>query len=71
MGQYVSATSNRAFGMGGRSNRSSREVTIRNGKREIARIAPLVNINPRSSFTEQAMRLFMLASSGKMIQGRK
>ena len=71
MGQYVGANSNRAFGGRARSGqRSSREATIRNGRKIISFLATSLGINSNGQIVKSAHRVFKMCSEENMIQGR-
>jgi len=72
MGQYVSAMSNRAFGGQTRGGtRSSRETTLRRGRKQIEELAAKLNIDIKGSIVSAAERFFKICSENNLIQGRR
>ena len=72
VGQFVSSTGNalsNTAGKMGYDRETSRDATIANGRKEIARVASLLGLSQRH--IEAAHRLFMLAIQHNFIQGRR
>lgn len=77
VGQFVSATSSKAYtggsGAGGRARygfaRDSRETTLANGRRRLQEVASRLRLGPL--FVDAAHRLYTLAVEHNFVQGRK
>ena len=71
VGQFVSATSSKAYVTGGRYgfSRDSRETTLANGRRKIQEIASRLRLG--AHFVDAAHRLFTIAVEKNFVQGRR
>lgn len=72
VGQFVSATSGKAYtaaGPGYALSRESREIAINNGKRHIQQLAGSLRLSQH--YVDAAHRLFILALQRNFIQGRR
>jgi transcription factor IIIB 90 kDa subunit len=75
VGQFVSATSSKAYGSASRGNsrygfsRESREATLANARRNIAQVASSLRLP--SYFIDRAQRLYSLALQRNFVYGRR
>jgi len=74
VGQFVSATSSKAYTGGGRGgrygfSRDSRETTLANGRRRIQDVASRLRLG--SHYVDAAHRLFTIAVEKNFVQGRR
>ncbi|OEU22712.1 cyclin-like protein [Fragilariopsis cylindrus CCMP1102] len=75
VGQFVSATSRKAYTGGGRAggnygfSRDSRETTLANGRRKIQEVASRLRLG--GHYVDSAHRLFTIAVEKNFVQGRR